>query len=1179
MTAYDKAFLEQHGYFSKEGTDTAHVNVREIDFAFDPSARLAYFEGVDSDHQQSIVSELRSVGRNFDFYWFWNPNDERVAVYNRYGEHKWFIYNQSIGLATDARRSKESQLESIDEGLETIFDIRAVVDKFYRNLWDIRLHIARALDVPGQKEISDSERLMTAQRTIDRLIFCYFLSKKNIIHGIDNGGNRFGLAPEEMFDTVINSGDFYSFLVNMFFNHLNSDGWTEQQITEEVAITYPYLNGGLFRDNRITTENGDQIHESELDATTYDWTVLVEELNQYNWLIEESPSEAAEYAGANNLSPAVLGHIFEKFVITVSELSDEHELSLEELDEMNISASGEQMLEGNRQVGAYYTPNYIAYENTRETLWNRVFTELSNEYGLDSEDAPSPDVFFERINNREYSLPLNLDDVEQVLCDITILDPAAGSGAFLMTAGEILETWRSRCSYKGSQYDIRREIIRKSLYGVDLLDGAVEVCKLRLWLWLTGATTIDLDEDVPSVETLPNIDFNIRQGNSLIGVAEPEYDSLIAHTEFDWTDDTRKNYPRAVTDYRENIIDYQVASGDDAEDLRDTITTQREILQDEFNEILAQDSSVTVKEEIGSHREFKCVMNNITGKVKFNLDFNSAMTDAERRKLSDAGFREQKNWKTTAYHSDIRKASVEEVKDVFRMMEDRGAISVERPISPSDIEELDPFHWIFEFPMAYAPTGEHNKAFDIVIGNPPHGSSLSTLQKSLLEERYSLIKGSREVAKMFTERSWTLTSDELSYIIPKASTYNSNWEDFREYCLSKMYRGIDLGKAFRNVDHEQVTIHLSRIPNGGAYRCGPLPEGAYHLDDSAEIDESFAERFGTLPMSFSSRQQRVAKGLAEVNFPTLGEEGADAGRGASTTNRISDSEAPIGYNGKQVQRYFTRAATDHIDDDGLSNASQKRLESEKVMAQNIIAHVQNPYDHIVIAAVYDPVQSHNFETVTNILLPEDSKLSLPVLTALLNTQFVNWFVYFSIFNRAIRDMHLDRYFLEHVVLPKNISDRQHEVVEKLYGLLAVTHVAEEYDALPAAQSTYEELQSLMNALAYEMYLRDAEEPPLQSQLAETVHEIFSEFDIKYEELYEWYAAHLQSSDIAEIKTNFNENKTLFDTAEAVADALRYEETTKELEAIADHPWVEVIERGQHYPEKAEQPQFGPAGDE
>lgn len=1173
MTAYDKVFLEHQGYFDQEGEDTGRINGREIGFVFDPVARLAYFEGFDPDHQQSVVSELRSHGRNFDFYWFWNPDIDRVAVYNRYGEHKWFIHDQSIGPAADASRSKESQLESIDEGLETLFDIQPVVDQLYRNLWDIRLGIAQSFAVPGDAEISDSERLMAAQRTIDRLIFCYFLAKKDIIHGIDTGGNRFGLAPGEMFETVLDNEDFYSFLVETFFGHLNAEGWTENQVTDEVAITYPYLNGGLFRDHELTA--GDtEIYESEVDATSYDWAILVDELNRYNWLIEESPAEVAEHGESNKLSPAVLGHIFEKFVITVSELGDEDELSLQELEEMNVSANGEQMLEGNRQVGAYYTPNYIAYENTRETLWNQVLTELSTEHGLDRDEAPSSDAFFERLNDEPQSLDLDFDDLDRVLENVTVLDPAAGSGAFLLTAGEVLETWRSQCSDTESRYELRREIIRKSLYGVDLLDGAVEVCKLRLWLWLTGATTIDLDEDVPSVETLPNIDFNIRQGNSLVGIAEPEYESLVAHMEFEWTDGTQKSYSEAVTDYRENILDYQVATGAAAANLRDTITTQREILQAEFTRDLAQDSAVTVEEELDSYGAFTRVMDDITGKVKFTLGFDSAMTEAERESVADAGFREQKNWKTTAYRSDIRNASPEAVEAIFELMEDRGTITIERPVSQSDIESLDPFHWIFEFPMAYTPTGDDPKSFDAIIGNPPHGSSLSPLQKSFLEEQYSLVEGGREVAKLFTERSWALTDSELSYIVPKASTYNSNWEDFRAFCLPKMYRGLDLGKAFRNVDHEQVTIHLSSVANGRSYQCGPLPDGAYHLDEAAEIEESFAKRLGTLPVSFSARQQQVAEGLADVDFPTLGETGIDAGRGASTTNRISDPDAPIGYNGKQVQRYFTRAATDHVDVDGLSNASEERLESPKVMAQNIIAHVQNPYEHLVIAAVYDPVRSYNFETVTNIFLPEDAALSLPVLTALLNTQFVNWFVYVSIFNRAIRDMHLDRYFLERVVVPKHITDVQREVVETLYGLLAISRVAMEFDGLPAGQSTYTELQSVMNALAYELYLQDVDDPPLRTQLAETVHEIFSEFDIEYEA---WYTAHLQSTDPTAVTTTFNENKTVFETAEAVADALRCAQSTKELDVIADHPWVEVIERGQHRPESADRPQFGPVG--
>ncbi len=1174
MTAYDTSFLEAKGYFNRQGSDNERIEGIDVSFKFDPDSRLAYFEGIDTDRHQTIVSELRSIGRNFDFYWFWNEVEERVAVYNRYGEHKWFIYNQSIGFAPDARRSKETLLEGINEGLETLFDIQAVVDQFYRNLWDIRLDIAREFETPDGIEISDSERIMAAQRTIDRLIFCYFLSKKDIIHGIDNAGNRFGLTPEKMFETVLDNGDFYGFLTDTFFNHLNTEGWTDYQVTDGVAITYPYLNGGLFRNHEIDTIDDSSITERDLDATDYDWTVLVDELNQYNWLIEEAPSEATEKTEANKLSPAVLGHIFEKFVITVSELEDDDELSLEELDEMNISASGEQMLQGNRKVGAYYTPNYIAYENTRETLWNRVRTSLADAHAaVDVTDIPGPDTFFEEINRDDSPYPVGLDDVEAVLDGMTVLDPSAGSGAFLMTAGEILETWRYKCTDDVDRYEIRREIIRRSLYGVDLLDGAVEVCKLRLWLWLTGTMSLDLDDDNPTVETLPNIDFNIRQGNSLIGVAEPKYDSLIAHMEFDWTNGETKKYPEAVNDYRENILEYQVASGKEAKELRSTIMKQSDLLHAEFTQIYAQDSAVTVEETVDSHDEFKTAMAGVEGKIKCNLDFDSEMTSEERKTVSNAGFREQKNWATTAYHTDIRKPPESTVKSIFELMDGRGDVSIERPVSPADIEATDPFHWIFEFPMAYAPTTtDDTTTFDVVIGNPPHGSTVDSLQQSLLSEKYALIEGGREVAKMFTERSWTLTENELSYIVPKASTYNSNWEDFREYCLSKMHRGIDLGKAFRNVDHEQVTIHLSDIENTDEeYTCGPLPDGSYHLDDSAIIKQSFAKHLGTLPVSFSSEQQAVAEGLGNADFRTLGEHGVDSGRGASTRNRISDQSKPIGYNGKQVQRYFTRVATDHVDVDGLSNASKQRVEAPKVMAQNIIAHVQNPYDHLVIAAVYDPVESYNFETVTNILLPEDSDLSLPALSVLFNTQFVNWFVYYSIFNRAIRDMHLDSYFLERVVLPETFTKAHCSVLEQLYGLLAVTNVADEYAALPDAEPVYTELQSVANALTYEMYLSEVDEHPLTTDLASTVAEVLADHCVEYED---WYAQHLEAKSADEVQSLFHENGDLFDTAADVVEALRREDAVQDMEAIADHPWVETIEQGQHRREDT-MPLFGP----
>ncbi|WP_436927979.1 Eco57I restriction-modification methylase domain-containing protein [Halosimplex amylolyticum] len=1204
-TRYDLAFLREQGYFERGEADVALLDgeFAETRFCFDPDARLAYFEGVDPERQEEVVDELRLRGRNFDYYWFWNPDTERVAVYNRYGEHKWFVYDQSVGHARDVRDSKRGKLAAVDDGLEGLFDIRDVVDRFYRNLWDVRLDIARSFALPPGTEIDDEARLMAAQRTIDRLIFCYFLVEKDVIHGIDSAGNRVALDPTELFESVLGDGEFYAFLSATFFDHLNATGWTEYEVSDALSIAFPSLDGGLFRNHAIDTESGGEIRERELDGSGCDWGRLVGDLNEYNWLIEQSPDEGTD--SPDKLSPAVLGHIFEKFVITVSELSDEASLSLAELDEMDVSESGEQLLAGNKQVGAYYTPNYVAYENARETLWNRVREKLAARTDLDAAAIPDSDEFFEEVRG-DADPSVDLADVEDVLASLSVIDPSAGSGAFLLTAGEILEEWRRKCADGDDdrdRYTLRRDVIRESLYGVDLLDGAVEVCKLRLWLWLIGANAVDLGEADPGIEPLPNLDCNLRQGNGLVGVATAGNDgSPIPDCEFDWVDDERRTYSEAVADYRETIEAYQPASGERAEELRDRLTTQRDVLQEELNRVYAQERDVTVEESLESFDEFERTMAEVTGAVKLNLDFDSTMTHAEREQVSEAGFREQRNWKTTAYHADVRQADPENVEDVFELMADRGSVSVERPITAEDVSSLDPFHWIFEFPTAYSPT--EGEAFDVVIGNPPHGSDLGSLQKSVLEDSYDLIDGSREVAKLFTERSWALTEGELSYIVPKPSTYNSNWEDFREFCLDEMHRGVDLGKAFRNVDHEQVTIHLSRDAAGDDYRCGPLAPGSYHVDGAATVDRSFAAKLGTLPVSFSVAEQEVAAGLGGVDYPTLGSIGADAGRGASTTNRIrsdadgaedaadAGADAPIAYNGKQVQRYFTRAAEDRIETEGLSPATRERVETPKVMAQNIIAHKQNPYDHIIVASLYDPVGVYDFETVTNVVIPEESDLTYTALALLLNTQFANWFVYFYIFNRAIRDMHLDSYFLEHLVLPMEISATESELLDDLYGLLAITATAVEHDELPGAVATddepprdaerdgelpgatdaYRELQSVANAVTYELYLRDATTDRLETDLCGVLSNLLDGYETGY---LDWYRSHLQAGSDAAIADRFSAD--LFRTATEVADAVRTPEIDAELAAIAEHPWVETIERGQHTDGES-RPTFGPTED-
>ena len=120
-----------------------------------------------------------------------------------------------------------------------------------------------------------------------------------------------------------------------------------------------------------------------------------------------------------------------------------------------------------------------------------------------------------------YKMPESIREnaalIDEKLAAIKVCDPAVGSGAFpvgmmseIVRARDVLKTWTKT---KKTLYDFKRECIENSLYGVDIDAGAVEIAKLRLWLSLI----VD-EDDIQNIKPLPNLDYKIVQGNSLIGV-------------------------------------------------------------------------------------------------------------------------------------------------------------------------------------------------------------------------------------------------------------------------------------------------------------------------------------------------------------------------------------------------------------------------------------------------------------------------------------------------------------------------------------------------------------------------------------------------------------------------------------------------------------------------------------
>lgn len=223
----------------------------------------------------------------------------------------------------------------------------------------------------------------------------------------------------------------------------------------------PYLNGGLFEK--------DEYDKTKFPLPAKYMKCLLDFFASYNFTIDENDPDDAEIG----VDPEMLGRIFEN------------------------------LLEDNKDKGAFYTPKEIVQYMCRESLIAYLQTDVA-------EDVKSQIREFVTTNNAsDLSSELSVS-IDKKLKAVKICDPAIGSGAFPM--GLLRELYACRKAIEGIDDEtavrIKTEIIQNNIYGVDIEKGAVDIARLRFWLALI------VDEKSP--HALPNMDFKIMQGNSLL---------------------------------------------------------------------------------------------------------------------------------------------------------------------------------------------------------------------------------------------------------------------------------------------------------------------------------------------------------------------------------------------------------------------------------------------------------------------------------------------------------------------------------------------------------------------------------------------------------------------------------------------------------------------------------------
>lgn len=308
------------------------------------------------------------------------------------------------------------------------------------------------------------------KKMMGRIVFLYFLQSKGWLAGnLHYMHDLFYDASDEV------KGDFLDKVLEpMFFGLLNTkpEDRSSAPMVNGVGVKYipnadkiPYLNGGLFQQEKI--DEVDSCFPAGMFQSLFDF------FDSYNFTIDENDPNDAEVG----VDPEMLGKIFEN------------------------------LLEDNKDKGAFYTPKEIVRYMCQESLTAYLQT------GIEDAEVKEHIANFVKTNDVEElggassELAMSID---QKLIDVKICDPAIGSGAFPM--GLLRELYACRKSIEifeeDNAADIKRHIIQNNIYGVDIEKGAVDIARLRFWL----ALIIDEKEPMP----LPNLDFKIMQGNSLL---------------------------------------------------------------------------------------------------------------------------------------------------------------------------------------------------------------------------------------------------------------------------------------------------------------------------------------------------------------------------------------------------------------------------------------------------------------------------------------------------------------------------------------------------------------------------------------------------------------------------------------------------------------------------------------
>lgn len=850
----------------------------------------------------------------------------------------------------------------------------------------------------------------------------------------------------------INKINNFNDLDTLFFQVLAKKITDRQAINQEKFSFIPYLNSSLFEITELENKTlliGNLNNEKKLPL--FNKTILKDD-------------NSNQKTGESN----TLDYLFSFLSAYNFSSEGKEEIQQEKKTLINASVLGLifEKINGYKD-GSFFTPGFITMYMCKESIIRAVMQKFKEIKGWNCNNIEELKEYI------EYQKPEVRNEVNDIINSLKICDPAVGSGHFLVSAlneiialksqlkilqdkegkrikeyeievendeliikdedGE-LYTYKPKFSLTHSLQETlfqeKKKIIENCLFGVDININSVNICRLRLWIELLKNAYYKTSTLTPNpspkgrgenrtLETLPNIDINIKCGNSLISRFDLQSDLKLA----------LKKHKLTIEDYQQAIKTYHNPKNKQEKQEIEKLIKQ---IKDNFTTVMTGNDPL--QQELRKKES-----------ELYSLQ-NQQSLFAESAKEKKAREKKEK---------DLEK----QINFLIQAIEDKQNNAIYR----------HGFEWRFEFPEVLNKNGDFI-GFDIVIGNPPYGVKLSSQEKNIIFYNNEINDISWNTAYIFIGLANLISKKDgyIYYIIPKGIAYVPNLQNVRKFLADKFISQflVDTSEVFTQSGVQLETIILGLKNKISNYQ--------YKLKTGYVIDQKFI--LNEIDSDIVMSEFKIGIWLNQNNYSIINK----IQNQSIELGKIYESKRGIGINkfvknkkendndvliigGKFIEKYYYS---------GQSFASLEKIKEKdkwvnqfpKIILQEIVGRYGKPifgnFRKIKLNANIDYDGIYTLDTVVN-LFKKDNSYSEEYILGLLNSKLISWYfhIYMSCFSQLT--LHSGNEQSRNIPI-KKVSEKEEKLFIKL-----VREILEEKRKNPLADTS--KLEREIDLLVYQLY--------------------------------------------------------------------------------------------------------------